>query len=129
VNGSPIKPKRGHDYRPVSSLMQDRDLPRTPVDVDPRQMTLDDPPPDSTLYTYKHTRGPELRKLFTQQQRLVQTYGQSQPPKNPTKLTEKNLYPSLTTNRTQPPSAASADEFYDFDEFYVHDRIEFKYET
>jgi hypothetical protein len=120
--GSPTKPKRAKGYRPVSSLAQERDLPRTPVDVDLTQMSLDDPPPNSTLYTYKHMRGTELRKLFYQRQcgmRTSRTHG-SQPRLNPTKLSEKILYPSLTTHRTQ-PSSASADEFYDFDEFYVHD--------
>jgi len=109
-------------------------------------MTLDDPPPHSTLHTYKHTRGPELRRLFVQNgtelgignsstPRLHQVIGGSRsqankskpspkPPVNPTKVSEKNLYPSLSTNRTQQTSiatASDADEFYDFDEAYVHD--------
>jgi len=126
--GSTAKPKRGFMYRPVSSLIQEHDSPRVSTDLDTRRLTLDDPPPHSTLHTYKHMRGPELRRMFNQElgmrtsaSRLPNT-SSLRPPNTsslqPTKISEKNLYPSLTTNRTQ---QSSIDEFYDFNETYVHD--------
>lgn len=149
-NGSPTKRKRaddeGDDYRPVSSLVQEHDLPRVPPKLDPRHMTLEDPPPHSTLHTYKHTRGPELRRQYIQNSNPIRIAGEtstsrlqriisgSQTPSkpvtrlpaamNPTKISEKILYPSLSTNRTQQASVAAASdtyEYYGYDDTFIID--------
>jgi len=138
--GSPSKSKRKADrdsYRPVSSLIPEHDLPRISPDLDPRQMTLEDPPPHSTLHTYKHMRGPELRRQFNRElgfrttsataaahsSRAGQVGTTNHGSLQPTKLSEKMLYPSLSGRQTQQTASASSDrdEFYDFDEAYVHD--------
>jgi hypothetical protein len=138
--GSPSKSKRknGDRYRPVSSLIPEHDLPRVSSDLDPRKMTLDDPPPNSTLHTYKHMRGPELRRQFNRElgfrttsataaahtSRAKQNTQIGSSPLNaslqPTKASEKNLYPSLSSHMSQ-PTTSDQDEFYDFDETHIYD--------
>jgi len=130
--GSPTKLKkknRDSSYRPVSSIMPEHDLPRVSCDLDPRQLTLDDPPPHSTLHTYKHMRGPELRRQFNRELGFRTTSATAAAHSRvgltaslqPTKLSEKKLYPSLSSRQTQPSASSDRDEFYDFDEDYVYD--------